>query len=147
MAQTTDAMSMRDGKLEYSLNGSSYDEISGEANSVAVSGGERQTGEAYTFEGDVAIITKGKRQPQDVSVNLIYTETAGNPYEDLRTAYEAGNNIWVRWSPAGGNSGDKTYTATGPITSCPPPVGESGSPDAVLITFVVRTPEVVDGVV
>lgn len=138
MAQTTDAISMANAKVEVSTDGSTYTDISGFAAQVEVSGGDRQAGDSYTYDGDTAIITIGKREPIDITVNVVYTEGSSDPFEAVRAQYEAGSDLYVRWSPKGGSTGDKQYTANGPVTSFAYPAGEAGSGDAVLCQFTVH---------
>lgn len=136
MAQTTDAMTFEDCKVEISPNGSTWYDASGFANSVAISGGERQTGETYTFDGEFAIVRRGKSEPLEVQLNVVYTEVTSDPADRMLTAYENGTDFYVRWSPGGGNIGDYMYTTeVGIITSPPYPGGEAGGGDPVVVSL------------
>lgn len=148
MAQTSDSMSFKDCKIEISTNGTTWTDISGFANALGINGGERQVGEVFTFDGDTAIIRGGKRSPLEITVKAVYTEGASDPFETVRTAYEAGSALYVRWSPQGGQSGEFQFTSdSGIVTSAPYPVGESGSADVVLFEFTVKTSKVTKSVV
>ena len=138
MAQTTNAYTMKDAKVEVSSNGTTYTDISGFANEVTVSGGERMSGEVYTVDGDTALVGIGKRQPVDIAVSVVYTEGTGDPFETLRAAYEAGSTYYVRWSPRGGQTGEFQFTASGPVTAFEYPDGEAGSGDPITVSFTVR---------
>lgn len=143
MAQTTNGISMKDCKLEGSTNGSTWADISGFAASIETDGGDRQTGEDYTFDGDTAIITKGKREPIDLTAKVVYTEGASDPFEAVRAAYEAGTPYYLRWSPKGGGLSTFQYTTpAGVVTSFPYPGGEAGSADPVMIEFTLKVPYV-----
>ena len=74
MPQTTGGLSAVNAQVEVSTNGSAWTDISGSSNKVEPSGGERQSGEAYTHDGDVAIITGGKREPIELTLSFVYTE-------------------------------------------------------------------------
>jgi len=138
MAQTTGGISFKSNKIEISTNGTTWADISGFANSVSVDGGDRQTGEAYTYDGDTAIIAIGKREPVEVTVRVVYTEGTGDPFETVRAAYEGGTNLYVRWSPKGGTAGNFQFaTGAGYVTAFGYPVGEAGSGDPVLVEFTV----------
>jgi hypothetical protein len=143
MTQTDEGLPFTDALIEISTDGSVWTDISGFAGSVSRGGGQRNTGEAYTADGDTAIVKGGKRQPVDVSVIIVYTEETTPPYDTVRAAYEAGSDMYVRWSPNGGDSGDEQYTTdAGIVTDCPEPVGSVESGDPLVIQFTVRTPKV-----
>lgn len=113
MAQTTGGMSAVVADVEYSTNGTAWTSLSG--STIAVEGVEqtRMHGEAYTFDGDSPIITKGKREPMEITFRYIYTETAGEAFETIRAAWEAdgGTDLYFRWSPKGiGASGRFVFT-------------------------------------
>jgi len=149
MAQTTVAMSSKNGVVEYSLDGSTFVLISGTANSVTVSGGDRKSGEAYTADGDTALIVSGKREPLEVTVKVLYTEAASTPnaFEDLRTVYLSGAGACVRWSPTAYTAvGSNRYTtastagtaAVGVITKFNFPSLDFASGDPIMVEFTVR---------
>ena len=119
-------------------------DISGHGSSISEGGGDRQTGEAYTHDGDTAIIGFGKREPKEITVRAVYTEGASDPYKYVLDAYHDHTTLQVRWSPLGGDLNEKRYT-TDPtysiVTSCPDPTGEAGSGDPIMFEFVVKTSE------
>jgi hypothetical protein len=113
MAQTTGGMTAVAVDVEYSSNGSAWTSLSGSTTSIEGVEQERISGEAYTFDGDTAIIGKGKRAPIEVTINFIYTEAAGEAFEVIRAAFEAdgGTDLYFRWSPKGiGASGRFVFT-------------------------------------
>ncbi len=147
MAQISEAFTLRNCKVEISTNGTNWQNISGYANSIEVSGGERQSGEVFTFDGDTAIITVGKREPLEVTVRVVYDESTSGPFETVRNAYENGTSLHVRWAPRGGTTGHFLFTADpGPVTSIKYPSGEV-SGDPIMVEFTVKTPKITKGTV
>jgi hypothetical protein len=141
MAQNPNGMSGRNLKLEYSLNNSTWLDISGSANSVKTSGGERQTGEEYTFDGDTAAVAYGKRKPTKVKIKVIYSEGASDAPEILRASYENATDIYFRWSPKGQTTGTFLYTCSaGKIITDPYPDAEAKSADLITIEVDFITP-------
>lgn len=153
MAQTTSGMSSVNGIVEYTLNGgvsATMVVISGAANSVTVSGGNRINGEAFTASGDAPLLTSGKREPYEVTFRGIYTETTGTPefYEALHTVYASGAGVGLRWSPtAYSTSGNKRFWTTDTagayiqpcvITSWNFPSVDFSSGDPITVEFTVR---------
>ena len=116
-----------------------WTDISGFANEVTVSGGDRATGEAFTFDGDTPIVTAGKRSALDVTVKAVYTEGVAEPQEMIRAAYEAGSVVNVQWMPKGNTQNNFRYaTHGGYVTSHAYPSGSASSADAVPLTFTIK---------
>ena len=114
MAQTTDQVSMGCGQLEISTDNSNWTDISGTSQSIEGTEATRMTGEAYTFDGDMALIGGGKREPMELTCNIVYTETDAEGYEQARAIFESsdcGNSVCVRYSPGGGNADDEILTS------------------------------------
>lgn len=113
MAQTTNSIWGGAAKVEISTDGTAWTDISGHAFRVTPSASSRNQGQAYTFDGENPIVKVGKKQPQTVRVDIIYTEQTADAYEVARAAYESagGGTLYVRWSPAGGGSGDKQLSS------------------------------------
>lgn len=150
MAQTTGAMSAVANKVEISANGSSWTDISGFGTSVESSELERQSGESYTFDGDTAIVTYGKLGPIDVTVNGLFTEGTGDPFEVVRGYAQAagGSTVYVRWSPAGGTAGKFQFaTSASKVTTFKFPDVDASSGDPVPFTFTVRAASITKSVV
>jgi hypothetical protein len=142
MAQTVNAISARNLKLEYSLNGTTWNDISGMANSVKPDDGDREQGEDYTFDGDVAVITYGKRKPTKLKIKVLYTEGASDAAEVARNSYENSSDLYFRWSPKGQSTGTFVYTsAAGRVVTSPYPGGEAKSGDPVALEFTFVCPQ------
>lgn len=148
MAQTASAMSFKDCKVEYTTDGSTtWTDASGFASVVTVVGGERASADAYTFDGDVAIIGKGKRAPLTVTATVIYTEGSTDPFSVLLPYYQAGSSVGLRWTPRGLSSatGEWVYTtlyAGSIFKSLSYPAGAANSADPVTVELSVLTPSI-----
>lgn len=139
VAQASVIVSFKDCKLEYSTDGAAYTDMSGYGTTVDVGGGERNSGEAYTFDGDTAILGFGKRAPLEITITLVYTENASHPYQAMRSYFENATDFYLRWSPLGGDAGEWQWTTTlGKLTACPPPMGEAASADPLVAEAVFR---------
>lgn len=142
MAQTTDQNTFVDAHIEFSDDGSAWDDISGFSSEIALSGGDRNSGEVYTAEGDTPIIGAGKRTPIDVEVTVVYTEGTADPFETVRALYETdgGGDAYLQWVPRGDTVGNFMFTTgKGIITSFMYPNGpvEPGDPQTVKFTLKV----------
>jgi hypothetical protein len=148
MAQTTSGMSPTNMYVGVSTDGNSWVDVSGFANSVEISGGERETGNAYTFDGDTAIIKAGKRGPLTVTVRGVYTETADKFYDETVDAYTAGSSFYVRWSPGGGDSGDLGFTTSaGIVKNNPYPGGATDDATPVMVELVLECASVTEAAI
>lgn len=152
MAQTTGAMARSGFKVEVSVNGTDWTDISGAATNVTNEGGENLVGDQMTATGGYAIVTAGdKTEPRNFTVSCVYTETAGEPWKIVIARHEGTDKtIAVRWSPAGGATGTQRFgtsvDAAGadlvPIVSCTHPEMDASSGDPALFEFTVRTPAI-----
>lgn len=113
MAQTGNAISIVDADLELSTNGTAWTNFAGVATALEVPEQARMTAPAYTFEGDVAIIGQGKREPMAIVLRYLYTEDAAELFEFLRPLFQAGTKVYLRYAPKGlGATGRAVYTAS-----------------------------------
>jgi hypothetical protein len=125
--------------VELSINGSSWTDVSGLANSVKVDGGERAVSEFFTLNGDTPVLTKGKRSSLEVTLMGLYTEVASELYDLATAAYEAGSALYIRWSPKGGASTNFRYTSSvGIVTKPVYPAGAADSADAVATEITLK---------
>ena len=139
MAQTADAITFEDCLVEISDNGSVWTDISGFASSVTVAGAERQAGSMHVFGDEYAVVRRGKIEPIDVTVRILYTETTSDPYDRVKAAYVGGTDMYIRWSPLGATSGDKQYTTSAGIVIAPPyPAGEAGGGEPVPFSMTLK---------
>ncbi len=139
MAQTTGAISAKSYKVEVGTAGTTtWTDISGTFNQVTVSGGDRNVGEAYTADGDVALLGRGKRKPYEVDVKCIYTEITGEAFKVIHDLHvtAGGADAYVRLTPKGTATGDYRYTSSvGTITSCGIPQGEVSKGEVIMFNF------------
>lgn len=112
MTQTTDSIWGGAGYVGISTNGSSWTDISGHAMKVTPDGGDRRVGEKWVFDDENPIVKVGKKNSRQTRVDIIYTEKTANAFEVARAQFEAagGGGLYVRWSPGGGDIGDKGYS-------------------------------------
>lgn len=142
MTQVAGAVSSSDAVIWVSSNGSSFTDISGALNTLNPSGGGRMTGQAYTAAGDNPLPTSGKRQFADVTVSIVYTEAAGEPFQVVRALYEANSPLWIRWAPKGGQTGESIYTAgPGVFGAFNWPGLNEASADPIMVGFAYHGPE------
>lgn len=142
MAQAT-GISAKDMYIAISTNGTVWTDISGYANIVEPGSGDRKAGEFYTFDTDTPGLTRGKREPIDLKVSIVYTEGAADAWAMINTAYEGNSALYVRWAPKGNTSGNNQYTSgAGIVTSMIYPKGEAESADVVLCECTVKVASV-----
>jgi hypothetical protein len=120
----------------------SWINISGDAASVAVDGGEISSAEQNVFGSKFPIVAAGKPGSIDVTVTAVYTEVPSGVADIIRTAYETGacdQTLCLRWSPGGGDVGDLLYTTvSGFLTSHPYVGGDANAADISLVTLTVK---------
>ena len=139
MAQTTGAMNGVNCTIEA---GAAWTDISGSANQVTATEQRRMSGEAYTYDGDVAIVKGGKREPVEVTFRIIYTETASEGFDVISTLFETdgGGACSIRWTP---ESGGDCYTITsGVITRFNYPATDASDANPIVVEFSVKAPQI-----
>ena len=149
MVQTTSSVAMACADLDLTFDtdcSGSWFGINGTAQSLSGTEQTRLSGEAYTFTGDAAVIQGGKKEPMELVVEIVYSETDGEAFEAVRGRFEAagcGAHLCMRWSPAGGAVGDLRFT-TGYSTlvsfTYPPIDASAGGP--ILAGFTLKVPEI-----
>lgn len=139
MTQITDQISGAANYVAYSTDGNSWTDISGVANQVTPDPQTRMNGSTYTFEGDGALVTFGKKEPFSVRVRLVYSE-ANAAYDALADAHEAtgGSTVYIRWAPKGNTGGNIQYTTPATkISEWNYPAPDGTSADPLMCEFVV----------
>lgn len=141
MAQTTGAVTGAAGSISIKVNAGAYVDISGSSQSVDAPTVTRITGEAYTLDTDYAITTVGKREPVEVTVNIVYTETAAEAWLTVQDAFVQNQTVQLKWLPKGSASGADQYeTATDSrITSLNYAPIDASSAGPIMCQFVVRS--------
>lgn len=141
MSRTTEALSFVAADVEVSQDNSTWVDLSQYGSSIAVSGGDRATGEINVFDDERPIVKAGKKSSQDVVIRYAYTEEVAGPFATLRGWDDTeGGVIYVRYWPKGKTAGNFVFT-TGPaiITTFDDPGGEAGSGDPVMCEITAKT--------
>jgi hypothetical protein len=148
MAQITGAMSGRIAKIEYSTNFSTYTDLSGGANSINVDGGDRQSGETYTFDGDKAVIGVGKLEPAELTIRSLYVDSSAGHFAVISAMKNNATPMNVRFAYDTDTTGSWRFTAdTGYVISCKPPQAEAGPGDPLAFEWTVKVPGLAEAVV
>lgn len=143
MAQTTGATSTANAVIEWSTNGSAWTLFSSHGNKLTTSGGARKTGEIETFDGDVPVLTAGKRGSTDIKVQAVYTETAGEIQQVARAAQQAATPFYLRWTVKAATTGNLRHTtAAGILTDSIFPDVDASDAKPLMTSFTLKTPEV-----
>jgi hypothetical protein len=87
----------------------------------------------YTADGDFAAALVGKRQ-WNGTINCYYSETAGEAYVLMITAFEGSTSTAITVSVAGGAGGDEQLSGNVYFTGAPYSF-DSGSADPVMMAF------------
>jgi hypothetical protein len=112
MGQTTTAINTVDAVVELSTDAVTWTNISGSTNKVEVSPQTADSGMAASLEGQYKIVRAGKYNPVDITVTVLFTETAGEAYAIIHGQKEiAGRPLYLRFTPAGYNGNYRWYTA------------------------------------
>lgn len=142
MAQQT-GISAKSNYVAVSTDGASWTDISGFASVVEPDGGDRKAGEYYTFDGDTAGLTRGKRESVNLKISVIYTEGGSDAWKKLNDAYEGNTALYVKWAPQGNSTGNKLFTSgAGIVTSMIYPKAEAESADAIMCEATVKVASV-----
>ena len=145
MAQTTDQSTFVDAYIEGGVDGAAWEDHSGFTSMLEVSGGDRNSGEVYTAEGDTPLLGAGKRTPIEIAVTVVYTEGTSEIFEDVRTAFQTdgGGDYYLQWVPQGDTVGNFMYTTgKGIITSFGWPGGPVEPGDPLTVEFTLKCAEI-----
>lgn len=132
MAQSTTIKNAR--VMSISIDGT---DVCGSVQSIDWSD-DREISSYFTACGDGARYLTGKRTISG-TLNIYYSETAGEAYKLVAAAYENVTEAAIVTSPTGGNSGNEQFTMTVLFTGFPINLDPS-SADAIAIAvpFVVQ---------
>ena len=149
MAQTTSGKSARNAVVEFSVNGSSWTDCSGVANVIKWDGGERETGNTNTFDGDTPVHTRGKRGESTVVLNAIYTEGSSELTRQAHSAWKNGTDFYLRWAPLGTTTGNIRYTSTAGTVKSPvvPTEVDASSGDALAVEISLECADIADAAI
>lgn len=141
MAQTTGAITGAAAKVQIKVGSAgSFVDISGSSQSIDAVEFTRLNGSAHTFDGDYAALTFGKQPPVEITVNILYTETAGEAFLIAVSALKANNPIEIKWQPNGAAGVFFATPAGGKISSVSLPGNDAGSGEPLMVSFTVMAP-------
>ena len=90
MAQTTAGLSFFGAQVFVSDDaGATWTELTGHGASIAVSGGDRVSGEVNTFGTAKPIVKFGGKGSVDVTCRYVFTEEDSDPFNVLRVVHES----------------------------------------------------------
>ena len=140
-------ISFRNATVGISADGSNWTDISGFANKVEVSAGDRPAEEVFVFANDYPALTPGKRKALEVKITALYTEGVADLFETTRTAYENATNMYVRWAAKGTAGGNFLFTCDPGIVTIPVyPTGEAHPGTAVTVVLSTKVPRITKSV-
>ena len=151
MTQDTGGLNFCAATVEYSTNFSDWTAISGFAVAIAVAPAERAVGTQSTFDGDTKVVRGGKREIQDLTVRIMYTETTTDPFLTFVTQFETacGGQLDLRYTVDAGTAGDYQFTTDQNNTvfkTLGYPQGEADSPDITVVDVIVTTAKLDDAI-
>lgn len=151
MAQSTSAIGQGRFTPEVSTDGVTWTDIGGSTAQVTPSGGDQLTGSQQVAQGAAPIVIgSGKTEAVQAEVRILYTETAGEAFRVVKTAFDGANKtIYFRYAPKGTGSGNKRYLAAYdaggafpcPIINCMPPELDASSGDPAMASFTIIFPK------
>lgn len=145
MAQTTTAVdsvnalaSISDGTL---LGGVLvWTNVSGSLVSITPGAQNRAVGKANTVDGDKPIVRRGKRDVQTITINGLYTPTAGELYKVLKAIWDANGDCYLRWQYSTSGTDDLFVTENGFLNSFTDPKVDASDPNPVPFQAILTTP-------
>lgn len=148
MPQTTGGYSIADADMDYAPDGSTWTPIEGFAVEVTEVAQTRKTGEVYTYDGDTAILTAGKREPVELEVKIVATEGAAEIFELIRIRFEGRLPAYFRWAPRGAVSTFFRFTTVaGQVANFVYPTAPAEEAKPVLAGFTIRAPGITKAVI
>lgn len=148
MAQVTGVLSGRISKIEYATDYSTYTDLSGGANSISVSGADRKSGEAWTFDGDTPIVTIGKLEPAEITVRSLYVDSSVGHFAVISGMKRNATPMNIRWAYDTDTTGSWRFTTvTGYVISCMQPEAEADPGDPLAFEWTVKTASIAEAVI
>ncbi len=144
MARTTEALSFVAADVEVSQDGVIWTVMESHSTSIAVSGGDRRTGEVNVFDDERPIVKAGKKGSQVLTIRYVYTEETAGPFTVIRAWDDTeGGVIYARYWPAGRTAGNYVFeTGEAIINSFLDPAGEAGTGEPVMGEVQITTEEI-----
>ena len=138
-------LTMKNCKVEFSTNNSTWTDVTSETNSVSMSGFDLETEATGIFGQAKKDQTVGGYAIGTITVRSMYAENTTGAWGMAHAAWVNRTALYIRWSPRGGTTGNYRYTTDAGYVKSPVwPVGEDGAaaimPEVVLETpFVTQT--------
>lgn len=148
MTQTTGQITLRNIYPEISPDATNWTHIGGTFNALDISGGEVETGEAYTADGSLPLVGVGKAKLTKCKLKVIYTEGAADAWRKFFDAYKNLSDMYFRYSPKGNVSGALRFTSgQGFVTSPVYPQGSVEEAKPVMCELEFTCPGFTDAVI
>ncbi len=129
--------------VEYSLDGTTWTDISGDTSGIRAQGGERKIGSWSDFRNDAPAVVVGKRGPMVVTVSLAYDDRDTQVCQAFLDYQRNKTPLYLRWCPYGA-SGSKWLT-TSPacaLLSVEHPTARALAGDPLMVSARVRCSEI-----
>lgn len=123
MAQVTDHITLRNAKVELSLDGSTWIDISGEANSVEPAGGKRKIAELEPVLSSRPVLFVGQAEAVDLKIKVVWREAPAAASAALYLAYEQRTPVFLRYAPKGVGASIRYRTGPAFVVRQPLPGG------------------------
>ena len=134
------AYTMKNCKVEFSTNNSTWTDVTSDSNSVTMSGFDLETESTGIFGDAKKTQSVGGYAIGTVTIRAMYAETTSSAWGLAHSAYVNRTGLYVRWSPRGGSTGQYRYTSDlGYVKSPVWPTGEDGAA-AIMPEIVLETP-------
>ena len=137
MAQTTGAITGATAKIEINVNGGGYVDISGSSQSIDAVEMSRVNGSTHTLEGDYALVTFGKQPATEITVNVLYTESATEGFIKAVSALKNNQTCLLKWYPAGTGGKYFVTSAGAKIGTVSLPGNDATSGEPLVVSFTV----------
>jgi hypothetical protein len=135
----TNTMASKDAAVQIDTASSSFAsviDICSEVTTVEVSGGEYETSTVNRLCGLSPFTYVGNLQPHDVVVTAFFTDgETTDLHETLAAAH--GDQVYLRWSPKGGASGQRRFTGGGVLYRVDLPGLDASSSEPITYSFAV----------
>ncbi len=144
MPQTTTAVSQACGDVEIAFDSgcSSWTDIGGTANSITGTEQTKMVAEEFTFDGNGPIVKVGKQEAFDLTLRIVYTQTASESYRLIHDEFVVGacdGEMCIRWWPDGKVAGNEMFeTNLAPISSFQWPEINAAAAGPVMANVVLR---------
>lgn len=130
----------KNAKVELSTDGTTWVDVSVDANMVTVDGFDLETEGTPVFGQGKRLQTVGNFELGTVTVRALYAESTNSAWGMANTAFEGRSGLYVRFSPKGGTTGQYRFTSDlGYVKSPVWPSGESNA-SPIMPEISIETP-------